>query len=159
PTGVFWERQGFHAVLGNPPWDAIQFKSKEFFASYDFEVLAAPTKREREAVEKRLTTDPEIQQQYQQHVEFFEQLKRANDRLFEYQKVQVEGDLAGRYLDAFRVFMERKAQLLRQDGYVGVVVPSAFHANEGATGVRRLYLNKMALIHCYSFENRRKLFE
>src|SRR5262249_61392733 len=29
----------------------------------------------------------------------------------------------------------------------------------GATGVRQLYLTKMALLHCYSFENRRKLFE
>ena len=38
-------------------------------------------------------------------------------------------------------------------------VPSAFHANEGATGVRRLYLEKLNLRHCYSFENRRKLFE
>jgi hypothetical protein len=42
---------------------------------------------------------------------------------------------------------------------VGVVVPSAFHANEGATGVRQLYLGKLNLHHCYSFENRRKLFE
>src|SRR5262249_45644238 len=48
-------------------------------------------------------------------------MKRANDRLYEYQKVEVEGDLAGRQVDAFRVFMERKAQLLRQGGYVGVV--------------------------------------
>jgi hypothetical protein len=159
PTGVFFDRQGFHAVLGNPPWDAIQFKSKEFFASYDFDVLAAPTKREREAIEERLTTDPEVKRESDGYVEYFEQLKRANDRLYEYQKVEVEGDLAGRQVDAFRVFMERKAQLLRQGGYVGVVVPSAFHANEGATGVRQLYLTQMAMLHCYSFENRRQLFE
>src|SRR5215475_8592205 len=37
--------------------------------------------------------------------------------------------------------------------------PSAFHANEGATGIRRLYLERLNLRHCYSFENRRKLFE
>jgi hypothetical protein len=159
PTGVFFDRQGFHAVLGNPPWDAIQFKSKEFFASFDFDVLAAPTKRERVVIENRLTADPEIKREFDGYIQHFEQLKRANDRLYEYQKVEIEGDLAGRQVDAFRVFMERKAQLLRQSGYVGVVVPSAFHANEGATGVRQLYLTKMALLHCYSFENRRKLFE
>ena len=34
--------------------------------------------------------------------------------------------------DAFRLFMERNAQLLAPDGVTGVVVPSAFHANEGA---------------------------
>src|SRR5262249_11871180 len=41
----------------------------------------------------------------------------------------------------------------------GNVVPSAFHANEGATGVRQLYLTRMALSRCFSFENRRALFE
>src|SRR5690606_30457155 len=45
------------------------------------------------------------------------------------------------------------------NGQEGVVVPSGFHANQGATGIRRLYLYHMALACCYSFENRRKLFE
>jgi hypothetical protein len=45
PTGVFWDRQGFHAVLGNPPWDRMLPADKEFFASYDFEVMKAPTKQ------------------------------------------------------------------------------------------------------------------
>ena len=55
--------------------------------------------------------------------------------------------------------MERNAQLLAQGRRTGVVVPSAFHANEGATGIRQLYLKNLALQCCYSFENRRKLFE
>ena len=61
--------------------------------------------------------------------------------------------------DLFRLFMERNVALLARSGMVGVVVPSAFHANEGATAIRRLYLNDMSLRCCYSFENRRKLFE
>lgn len=47
PTGVFWERQGFHAVLGNPPWGALQPLGKEFYAAYDLDILNAPTRRER----------------------------------------------------------------------------------------------------------------
>ncbi len=159
PTGVPFGRQGFHCVLGNPPWDAIQFKSKEFFAAFDFEILNAPTKREREAIERRLIADPSCGPLFARYKEDFEELKRANDVLYEYQKVYIEGDLAGRQADAFRVFMERNAQLLTRAGWTGVVVPSAFHANEGATGVRRLYLLRLNLRHCYSFENRRKLFE
>jgi hypothetical protein len=42
PNGVPFGREGFHAVLGNPPWEAIQFKSKEFFAAFDFEILVHP---------------------------------------------------------------------------------------------------------------------
>jgi len=159
PTGVPHGRTGFDAVLGNPPWEAIQFKSKEFFAAFDFEILSAPTKRERTAIEKRLTAHPAVGPLFEQYVEVFEQQKRVNDCLYQYQKVFIEGDLAGRQLDAFRVFMERNSQLLYRSGMTGVVVPSAFHANEGATGVRQLYLEKMALRCCYSFENRRALFE
>lgn len=159
PTGVPYGRHGFDAVLGNPPWDAIQFKSKEFFAAFDFEILNAPTKRERTATEKRLIADPCCGPLFEWYKEDFEQQKRVNDCLYVYQKVFIDGDLAGRQLDAFRVFMERNPQLLHGRGITGVVVPSAFHANEGATGVRQLYLEKMGLRCCFSFENRRKLFE
>lgn len=153
------ERRGFDVVLGNPPWDAIQFKTKEFFASFDFRILEAPTKRERTAIEGRLLADHACGPLFEEYKEAFERLKRANDALCQYQKVEVDGDLAGRQIDSFRVFMERNASLLGPTGLTGAVVPSAFHANEGATGVRQLYLEKMALRCCFSFENRGKLFE
>ena len=159
PHGKMGLRAGFDAVLGNPPWDAIQPKSKEFFASFDFEILNAPTKRERSEIEHHLLAEPTVAALFETYTESFEEQKRLNDVLYHYQKVQIEGDLAGRQLDSFRVFMERNAQLLGQKGATGAVVPSAFHANAGATGVRRLYLDEMALRCCYSLENRRKLFE
>jgi hypothetical protein len=159
PDGNAANRAGFDADLGNPPWDAIQFKSKEFLAAFDLNVLEAPTNRERELTEKRLLTVETCRQLFDQYKEAFEETKRANDALYQFQKVEVDGDLAGRQLDAFRVFMERANQVLRDGGRTGVVVPSAFHANAGATGVRRLYLGKMALQCCYSYENRRALFE
>jgi hypothetical protein len=38
-------------------------------------------------------------------------------------------------------------------------MPSAFHANEGATGIRRLYFQQADLHWCLSFENRRRIFD
>lgn len=150
---------GFDAVLGNPPWDSIQFKSKEFLASFDIEVLNAATKRERAALEQAVLSHSTVAAQFETHRESFEELKRSNDVLYRYQKVQIEGDLAGRQVDSFRVFMERGAQLLGMAGVIGLVVPSAFHANEGATGIRKMYFEQLRVDCCYSFENRRKLFE
>lgn len=159
PKGIPHGQQGFDVVLGNPPWDAIQFKSKEFFAAFDFEILNAPTKRERTLIEQRLMSDTRCGTLFYVYVESFEMQKRIIDILYKYQKIFIDGDLCGRQLDYFRVFMERNTLLLRRNGSTGIVVPSAFHANEGATGVRRLYLEEMALQCCYSFENKRKLFE
>ena len=40
-----------------------------------------------------------------------------------------------------------------------MVVPSAFHANEGATGIRKFYLQQTRIEQCLSFENRKSLFD
>ncbi len=159
PDGDLGGKKGFDVVLGNPPWDTITINRQEWFASYNFEVLNAPSQRERDQLEQKLLINSDINLRYQQYEEGFEQNKRANDVFLNCQKTRIEGKLAGRFLDEFRLFMERNYQLLASTGMSGVVVPSAFHANEGATGVRRLYLEDMALRSCFSFENRRKLFE
>ena len=152
-------RGGFDVVLGNPPWDTVTSKEKEWFSSFDFSVLDAATKADRESIQERILGEEGNAEAFRKYLAGFERQKEVFDALYRYQKVRVGGDLAGRFLDLFRVFMERNSQLLSQSGSTGVVVPSAFHANEGATGVRDLYLHRMRLRLCYSFENRKKLFE
>lgn len=152
-------RHGFDVVLSNPPWDTVTSKEKEWFASVDLDVLDAPHKHVREELQQRLLVDPILLEQFQRYLESFDQQKRAFDSLYRFQKVTINGDLAGRFLDLFRVFAERNVQLLKRGGYTGVVLPGAFHANEGASGVRRLYLEHLWLHECFSFENRKLLFE
>jgi hypothetical protein len=159
PTGDIANRVGFLVLLGNPPWDRMLPADKEFFASYEFSVLSATTKRERTSIEKALLANLEIRQQHERYIEGFRADERIFDQLYKYQVVLIDGKRTIGKQDAFRAFMERNIQLLSPDGVTGVVVPSAFHANEGATGVRRLYLEEMNLRCCYSFENRHKLFE
>jgi hypothetical protein len=159
PGGDEGRTGGFHAVLGNPPWDAIKFNTKEFLAAFDLRVLDAPTKRERDQVERMLAQTGNVGVLFRAHQEAFERQKRINDRCFRYQKVFIDGDLAGRQLDAFRVFAERGASLAGPSGAIGMVLPSAFHANAGAAGVRRLFLEELSLEHCYSFENQKRIFD
>ena len=159
PDGNLQNRQGFDVVLGNPPWDRMLPADKEFFAAYDFTILDAPTKRERSAIEKRLLADTEVAASHQSYINEFRDTEKVLKSIYSYQIAIVNGEKTIGKLDAFRVFMERNAQLLNSQGLTGVVVPSAFHANEGATGIRKLYLEKMSLKCCYSFENKRKIFE
>src|SRR5208282_4644229 len=84
-----------------------------------------------------------------------ERMKRIAVRLYRHQRVRAGGDTTAGNLDLFRLFAERNIDLAAADGAVGVLMPSAFHANQGATGVRRLYLQEAALRWCLSFENRR----
>ena len=159
PSGVPLGRKGFDAVLGNPPWDRMLPADKEFFASFEFAILDAPTKHQRDSIQKRLVENMAVREAYTSYIEGFRGAERAVDTLYSHQIAIIDGEKTIGKQDLFRLFMERMPSLLVRSGMVGVVVPSAFHANEGATGIRRLYLNNMALGCCYSFENRRKLFE
>jgi hypothetical protein len=152
-------RLGFDAVLGNPPWDALQPLAKEFFAAFDLRVLDAATRKEREAVETRLTADPRVKEAYEQYVREFESAKFLFDRTYRHVGLQAQGRSSGAVTDLWQVFAERGMTLLRDRGLVGWVLPSAFHANQSATGIRELYLKQGALRCCYSFENKRKLFD
>jgi hypothetical protein len=132
---------------------------KEFFAAYNFEILNAPTKRERCQIQKDLEKIPSIASAYKDYLQEFRGAEHVLDRTYRYQVAVIDGERTIGKQDAYRAFMERGASLLCFSGLIGFVVPSAFHANEGATGVRRLYLEEMGLRVCFSFENRRKLFE
>lgn len=160
PSGNLENRQGFDAVLGNPPWDTVRRTDDQFFGSYDFNALNGNTKREKKLVQEYLLKSIEIKKDYEQYVESFKEFDRIFDTLFKVHKVRIAGQLAGRgTYDAYMLFAERANQIIINLGYIGWVLPSGFHANEGATGIRQLYLEKMNLKCCYSFENRRKLFE
>jgi len=133
--------------------------AKEFFAGYDFQIVAASSKAERNTIEQELKSNTFIREAFENYWDSFEEEKRVLEALYEWQNVEVEGERSGAQPDAYRYFAERVYQLLKTSGSVGIVLPSAFHANEGATGIRQLYLRHMALRLCYSFENRSKLFE
>ncbi len=150
---------GFDAVLGNPPWDRMLPAEKEFFAGFHLAVVVAPTKRERDLTLETLRGDRVVAELHRAYIEGFRQAERFVDRAYKHQIAEVDCQNTIGKQDSYRLFLERGARLISAGGFVGWVVPSAFHANEGATGVRRLYLDQLALQCCFSFENRNKLFE
>ena len=159
-SGESTSQSGFDVILGNPPWEAVRPQRTEFFGRYDVAAWAGHTRRERSAVEKRLLRDPAIASNYADYLDRFDGTKHVLDRIYEHQKVFIDGDLAGRYLDQYRVFLERKAQLVNpHGGRVGVVVPASFRANAGAVGMRRLYLLENQLEFLYTFRNSQQAFE
>ncbi|HXA21097.1 MAG TPA: hypothetical protein VNW90_02275 [Acetobacteraceae bacterium] len=159
PDGADGRLGGFDAVLSNPPWDIMQQNTAEFLAGLDLSILDAPTKGDAMAIQNRLLADPRAANAFRQYQLGFQQQNRLVDRLYRHQKLGAHDEPMGGKLDSFRVFAERKMQLAGPQGAIGMLVPSAFHANEGATGIRRLYLREAQLEWCLSFENRRKLFD
>jgi hypothetical protein len=146
---------GFSVVLGNPPWDVVLPNTKDFVADYDPSVLDARTRAQRAVIEQAVLARPGVAAAFESYRAGFEQMKRIAARLYRHQRAHgTSGNL-----DLFRLFAERNMELATADGSIGVLMPSAFHANEGTTGVRLLYLQEANLSWCLSFENRRRIFD
>ena len=150
---------GFSVVLGNPPWDVVLPNTKDFVADYDPSILDARGRAERTAIEQATLVRPGVAAAFDAYRTVFERTKRIAGRLYRHQRVRAGRETTGGNLDLFRLFAERNMELTAADGSVGVLLPSAFHANEGTTGIRRLYLQHTDLRWCLSFENRRRIFD
>lgn len=160
PDGDPAQMRGFDAVVGNPPWDRVRPFAKDFYASYNFEIVAAATKRERDEVERQLDSKPAVRAAFEAYRADFDQQGIVHDVLYEWQSVRIGDVWAGRgNADAYALFAERSLQLQPEGGSIGLVLPSGFYANEGSTGIRQLFLWNTVIRQCFSFENRRKLFE
>ncbi len=150
---------GFSVVLGNPPWDVVLPNTKDFVADFDPTVLDARTRPERAAIEQRVLARPGVAAAFDAYRARFDRLKRIAHRLYQHQRVRVGTNATAGNLDLFRLFAERNMMLAAAGGSIGVLMPSAFHANEGTTGIRRLYFRETNLCWCLSFENRRRIFD
>ncbi|HEY4042263.1 MAG TPA: DNA methyltransferase [Rhodopila sp.] len=150
---------GFSAVLGNPPWDVVLPNTKDFVANYEPSVLDARTGAQRAMIEQSVLARPDAAAAFEAYRQGFERIKRVAVRLYRHQRVLADGETTAGNLDLFRLFAERKIDLTARHGAIGVLMPSAFHANEGTTGIRRLYLRETTIDWCLSFENRRRIFD
>jgi hypothetical protein len=144
---------GFDVVLGNPPWDVVLPNSVDFVAEMDPAIKRAPTRQDRAAIQRRVLSDPAVAARYDVYRAGFERLKRIVPRLYPLQRG------AAGSLDLYRLFAERALSLAAGNGAIGLVLPSAFHANAGAARLRRAYLNATRIDWCLSFENRRRWFD
>jgi hypothetical protein len=153
------ERRGFDVVLSNPPWDIVQPHSDEFLAGFDLSVLDAQNSRDARAIRARLLAEPKVARAWSDYRDGFARQHRVVDRLYRHQKSGTDGTTMGGKLDLYRVFAERMLEIVGSQGTIGMIMPSAFHANEGATAIRRLYLQHSQWTQCLSFENRRSLFD
>jgi len=150
---------GFSVVLGNPPWDVVLPNTKDFVADFDPTVLDARARSERVVIEQAVLARPGVAAAFNTYRGGFDRLKHVAHRLYRHQRVRVGAGSTAGNLDLFRLFAERNMDLVAADGTIGMLMPSAFHANEGTTGIRRLYLQGTDLRWCLSFENRRRIFD
>ena len=153
-----WEEDeltgGFHAVIGNPPWDRMKLQQIEWFAERRPAIAMAARASDRQkliaALEK--AGDP-LASDYAKASERAE----AGTRM-----ARKGGDfplLSGGDVNLYSLFVERAMTVVKQDGLIGLLVPSGIASDKTAAKFFKGVATEGRLKALFDFENRRTRYD
>ncbi|WP_019551599.1 Eco57I restriction-modification methylase domain-containing protein [Thermus scotoductus] len=147
------ERGGFDVVLGNPPWEQVQFDDREFFATTRPDIAEAPNMAARKRLIAQLAReDPDLYQKYRE--EAFD-----NDALKNFVHVSGRFPLTsyGR-LNLAPLFAELASKLISPKGRSGLVVPTGIATDAFNQHFFSHIVETGKLAALLDFENRERIF-
>ncbi len=145
---------GFDAVIGNPPWDRIKLQEVEWFATRDIELALAPTAAARRKGIQRL------RDQGASLAAEFDAAKAQAESLS--QVVRSGGDyplLSGGDINLYSLFVERSMNLIKPDGFVGLLTPSGIYADKTAARFFQSVSTSGRVSGLFDFENKKIFFK
>lgn len=127
-----FESGGFHAIVGNPPWEMLNAETREFFVNLD-PSFTSLSKQRAVAAMATFRQDPAIDALFRQYARRVNQVSAfaRESKLFPWLSED------GGKVDTFRAFIERDFRSLRASGRCGVVLPSGFYINDTCSRLRR----------------------
>ena len=132
PSVFHRERPGFDVVVGNPPWNEITVEELRFYLLRDPGLRGIRSLADRR---KRIAEldgqNPDWREEFETEQERLATIRGFFSKNGGYQ-LQGVGDT-----DLYQLFCERYSHLVRQDGWLGVVLPRTAFLAEGAKGFRQ----------------------
>ena len=144
---------GFDVVIGNPPWDQIQYDPRETFAFSHPEIAEAPTMAKRNAMIRELETEePSTYGRYQSDVRHLDGVKHFVHASGRYPLGSV-----GR-LNTAPLFVELMWDSIGPQGQAGMIIPTGIATDSFTQSFFRAMIDRAALVSLYDFENAKPLF-
>ena len=116
PEVFLRDRPGFDVLLGNPPWEKLQVEEHSFYSLHFPGLRGLPQDQAEKEITRIRASRPDLVTEYQHETAVMQAAKTALAR------GPYPGLTAGRP-DLYKAFAWRMWQLVRRDGYIGVVLP------------------------------------
>jgi hypothetical protein len=145
---------GFDAIITNPPWDVLQADEKEFFQRHDVSIhkKKIDIKEWRERFNEFME-NKDLRKAWLDYASGFGYLTSWIKNADQYE-CQRQGKI-----NLYAVFVEQCFNLLRADGYCGIVIPSGIYTDLGTKQLRELLFGQTHVTSLFCFENRKFIFE
>jgi len=159
---IFRKKNGFDAIITNPPWEIFKPNSKEFFLDYSKAVSKKKmTIKDFEKEQGKLLQDKEIRKEWTDYLSRFPHVSSYYRSATQYknQISVVNGKKAGSDINLYKLFIEQCFNLLRKNGYCGIVIPGTFNTDLGAKQLRVLLFENTKITGIFLFDNAKKIFD
>lgn len=153
-----FERGGFDIVLGNPPWERLTLKEKEFFAMRSPRVANARNKAERQREIDLLEESPAGSPGQAIYGEFLE-AKRVSEVSSSFAHDLKRFPLTGQGdVNLYALFAENFVNLISAKGRAGFLAPTGIATDKSTSKFFGHLLDSKRIACLFDFENRKKLF-
>lgn len=147
------DNPGFDCVLGNPPWEVINFEEKQFFAEKDPEIANAKNVDIRKKLIQELAVvDQKLYMLYFKSLrstECFTNFLRESGRF----PLTAIGKI-----NTYTVFAETSKYITSNYGKMGIVVPSGIATDKNTAHFFGTIVSQNQLVNLFDFENKEGLF-
>ena len=141
-------------VLGNPPWERVEFQKQEFFAISDPEIANAKNAAAREElINEMRVTNSRLTQKWRDALRI-----SATIRHFIRRSGRFPWGGVGK-VNTYAAFSDLMWQLVRSSGRAGIVVPNGLVAGFTYREFLQQLLSKQSLVSFYGFENGAPIFK
>ena len=150
---VFSRKQpGFDVVVGNPPWEQVRVEELSFYGMWRPGIQSL-----REA--DRAATVAEL---VRERPDLVQRLRDQQNQLKSTRSALAAGDYnqMGAFPDLYKYFCQRYRTLVRDSGFIGVVLPRTAFNTKGSEGFREwLYVGSVTRRIDFLLNNKRWIFD
>ncbi|PRR33091.1 class I SAM-dependent DNA methyltransferase [Borreliella burgdorferi] len=143
-------QEGFDIVIGNPPWEKTKFNEAEFFSKHIPSYRKLSIKEQNKIKQEILGRD-----NHPLNIEYNEE-KNSMGTINNLYKSDFKNFASGGDPNLFRYFVAFNLKLIKENGNLTYLVPSALWSESSARILRKYIFTNYKLNYIYQFQNQKR---